>query len=168
MKIRLPFLLLIAFALSATLVKAQHPAPRVVHIEELRNRIDSKNDTIYVVNFWATWCKPCVAELPHFEELQAAHAAEKVKVLLVSIDFASDFEKRLVPFVKKKGLACEVLLLDEPDYNSWIGGIHPDWSGALPATLIVQNSSGKTAFKEASFTAEELQLFYQNFISDTP
>src|SRR5690606_6809447 len=46
-----------------------------------------KNDSIYVINFWATWCKPCIKELPAFEKIASEYADKKVKVLLVSLDF---------------------------------------------------------------------------------
>lgn len=94
------------------------------------------NDTTYVVNFWATWCKPCIAELPYFEEFNRANSANNVKVILVSLDFPKQLESKLVPFVNKKQLNSKVVVLLDGKYNDWIDKVSPDWSGAIPATYI--------------------------------
>jgi thiol-disulfide isomerase/thioredoxin len=62
----------------------------------------NKSDTTYVINFWATWCKPCVEEIPHFEKLYATYKNQKVKVIMVSCDFKKQLETRVIPFVQNK------------------------------------------------------------------
>src|SRR5471030_2436347 len=76
--------------------------PAVIKADDLMKRIANKSDTTYVINFWATWCAPCVKELPAFEKLNENYKDKKVKVLLVSMDFKQDYEKKLIPFVRKK------------------------------------------------------------------
>lgn len=98
------------------------------------------NDTTYVINFWATWCKPCIKELPHFEELHSQHKNDKVKVILVSLDFPKQVESNLVPFVQKKQLQSKVIVLLDGKYNDWIDKVSPDWSGAIPATYIYKKN----------------------------
>jgi thiol-disulfide isomerase/thioredoxin len=123
--------------------------------------LNRKNDTTYVVNFWATWCVPCVAELPHFEKLSEKYKNEKVKVLLVSLDMSSKVETSLIPFIKEKQLKPEVLFLKDPDQNTWVPKVDPAWSGAIPATVIYNKSRCK--FYEKSFTYEELEKEVSNF-----
>lgn len=113
------------------------------------------NDTTYVVNFWATWCVPCVEELPHFEKLNAAYKDQKVKVLLVSLDMPQKVESNLLPFVKKKNMLSEVIYLNDPDANAWISKVDTAWSGAIPATVIYKRDQRK--FFEQSFTYEALE-----------
>ena len=72
--------------------------------EQLEPYLRRSSDTLYVVNFWATWCKPCVAELPHFEELYEKYKDQKVKVLLVSLDFKNQVASRLAPFMRERNL----------------------------------------------------------------
>lgn len=112
------------------------------------------DDTTYVINFWATWCVPCVKELPFFEQINQKYKKEKVKVILVSLDMPKKVESNLIPFLLKKKMTSEVILLDDPDANSWIEKVDKDWSGAIPATYIY-NKKGHT-FYERSFTFEEL------------
>jgi thiol-disulfide isomerase/thioredoxin len=103
---------------------------------ELKPLLNQKGDKIYVVNFWATWCAPCIKELPYFEVLDQR---EDVEVLLVSLDFPKHKESRLLPFIKKNKLQAKVVLLDDADENYWINDIHPNWSGAIPATIVYTN-----------------------------
>jgi thiol-disulfide isomerase/thioredoxin len=123
----------------------------VVKIGQLEKYFSKQNDTLYVINFWATWCAPCVEELPHFEQLNKEYSSKKVKVLLVSMDFRSKLESKLIPFVNKNKIASQVVLLDEPDYNSWINKINKDWSGAIPATVLSKSSKGIREFYEQQF-----------------
>ncbi len=114
-----------------------------------------QTDTTYVVNFWATWCAPCIAELPHFEKINTDYKNRKIKVLLVSLDFKKQVESNLLPFIKRKNLRSEVIHLSDPDANAWISRVDPSWSGAIPATLIYNKN--KRTFYEQTFTFEQLQ-----------
>ena len=117
-----------------------------------------EQDKIYVVNFWATWCAPCIKELPYFEAL---NQQEDVVVLLVSLDFPRHKESRLLPFIKKNNVQSTVVLLDDANENYWINDIDSQWSGAIPATLIY--TTKKRAFYEQSFTKEELFALVESF-----
>lgn len=129
--------------------------------DKLQYFLKQKNDTTYVVNFWATWCVPCVEELPHFEELNAKYKKDKVKVMLVSLDMFKMVETRLLPFIKEKQLKSDVVYLRDPDQNTWLPKVDSTWSGALPATLIYNKDRRK--FYEQSFTYAELEKEVSNF-----
>lgn len=127
---------------------------------ELEERYTRRNDTVYVVNFWATWCGPCVKELPHFEKLSQDHSAEKLKVILVSLDFRSKLENTLKPFLLKNRIHSEVVLLNETNANSYIDRVSPEWSGAIPATLILSHARGLRKFYEREFDYKSLKDVY--------
>ena len=124
--------------------------------------LQKNNDTTYVVNFWATWCKPCVKELPYFERINKEYADKKVKVILASLDFPNKLQSQVVPFIKKNKLHSEIVLLDDADANSWIPKVSEEWSGAIPATVIYKDDSRK--FYEKSFTYEELKTEIQKLL----
>lgn len=114
------------------------------------------NDTTYVVNFWATWCKPCVKEIPDFMKLAREMKDEKVRFVFVSLDFPGQVDARVNPFIREHGMMEEkVILLNDPDSNSWIEKVNPGWSGAIPATVIYNADSRR--FVEGSLTYEELK-----------
>lgn len=131
----------IVFLTMAFIGQAQEqPAQKVqvaeLSFEQLEPYLNRQSDTVYVVNFWATWCAPCVRELPYFERLAKEYDAKKLKVLLVSLDFPRQKESRLLPFIERMKLESEVVLLNAPNANAWIDKVNPEWSGAIPATLI--------------------------------
>ena len=126
----------------------------VYNFEQLQPWLNKQNDTTYVVNFWATWCKPCIKELPYFEEVTQQYADDKLKVILVSLDFPDKLKDQVAPFVEKRNLKSQVVLLDDPDANGWIPKVSEEWSGAIPATVIYKNNERR--FYEKSFTREEL------------
>jgi len=129
----------------------------------LKPWLHKEDDKVYVVNFWATWCSPCVKELPYFEKVNKEYKDKNVEVILVSLDFPKKKETKLLPFIAKKNLQSKVLHLDDVDEQFWIADIDKDWSGALPATLIYGN--GQRKFFEKSFTQEELENEIQSFIN---
>jgi thiol-disulfide isomerase/thioredoxin len=144
--------LLLAGALAAT---AQEQA-KMVKLPELQELITSKGDNIKVINFWATWCAPCVKEMPLFEKL--GQERKDVKVTLVSLDLDLDPDPAKVhKFVARKKLQSQVLILDEKDPNSYIEQIEKTWSGALPATIIINSKTGQRKFVERELHEGELE-----------
>ncbi|WP_240336887.1 TlpA family protein disulfide reductase [Rufibacter psychrotolerans] len=140
----------------------------LVKLSHLQKYLNSTSDTTYVINFWATWCKPCIEELPHFEAVQQQYQGKPVQVVLVSMDFAKDLERKVVPFVQRNKLKSTVFLLDEPDQNAWIDLVDPSWSGAIPATLFVNNARKQRLFLEKPLTLAQLQEHLTSKFSQNP
>jgi thiol-disulfide isomerase/thioredoxin len=109
-----------------------------------------RNDTTYVVNFWATWCSPCVKEIGYFEELHRNSSPLNVKVILVNLDFPNQVESRVLPFLTEREITADVRLMTDLDYDEWIDRIEPGWSGAIPATIIFNKESRLFFEKELS------------------
>lgn len=131
------------------------PAP-IIKLPELQKIIASTSEPYQVVNFWATWCAPCVKELPLLEKLNAEN--DNVRVTLVSMDLELDPNPDKVNrFVKRKNLKSWVVILDEQNPNDWISKIDDHWSGALPATLIVNSKTGQRKLVERELHEGELE-----------
>ncbi len=130
----------------------------IIEVPELEKIIEPEAGKLKVINFWATWCKPCIKELPYFVEAQKEFT--EVEFIYISLDFADKIEK-VDSFAKKKGLdKGEMYLIDDLDYNSWIDKVSPDWSGAIPGTLFV-SEKGKEFF-EKEFHSGELNEIILN------
>ena len=153
-KKNIPKLYVLAILFFAISLHAQKVA--VYKIDNLLKRIHNNSDTTYIVNFWATWCKPCVAELPEFEKINTDYKFKKVKVILVSMDFKEELYKRVKAFLQKNKYTCEVILLDEVNGNDFINKISDQWTGAIPATLITRNNKTLNEFYEKKLTYDFL------------
>lgn len=149
-----PILIFIFACLTACGLRAQ--TPELVTLEKLQSLIHSKDRTVQVVNFWATWCAPCVKEMPMLEKLNKENS--EVKVTLVSMDLDLDPNpEKVYKFVERKKLQSKVVILNARDPNSYIDKIEKKWSGALPATLVVNTSTGKRAFHEGELHDGDLE-----------
>lgn len=132
---------------------------------QLQQRLSRGGDTTFVVNFWATWCKPCVEELPAFDQLARTYRNDKLKVILVSLDNPVERESKVAPFVRKRGYdVCDVVVLNEPKPHMWIDRVDQSWSGSIPATLFINGT--RRLFGEFQFSPELLDSTFTRFRRD--
>lgn len=139
----------------------------VISFARLQEYMRHNPDTVRVINFWATTCPPCVEEMPDFDRLHrelrvGAPGRKPVHVVFVSLDFKRDLEKKVLPFVKKKGFVATAVFLGPPK-SAEIDAIDESWSGAMPATLIVGTKSGNRSFYEKKMTYLELKDFVMKY-----
>lgn len=129
----------------------------VLKFSDLQPLLSTTNDTLYVVNFWATWCKPCIEEMPYFVEAEKSLSGQKVKFIMVSLDFPKMLDSRLKPFLNKNKVPGQVILLNDPNSNSWIPKVNEDWDGAIPVTLIFTKEKRKFINTNFENTADLLK-----------
>lgn len=115
----------------------------------------ASGDTTYVFNFWATWCVPCVEELPEFDLLAERYKNQPVKFIMVSLDFKESYPGKLAMFVQRKRMQQEVAWLNETNPNLYIPKIEDSWQGSIPATLIIRPGRMRR-FVEGQITAAQL------------
>ena len=142
--------------------ESEKPSIPIYTFDEFNHYLSKDDGKIYIINFWATWCAPCVAELPYFERIGQEYKDKNVHVVLVSLDFPRQYETRLIPFVEERQLKSEVLMLNDPDANAWIPKVSNRWSGAIPATLFY--NSALREFHEKQFNYEELVEIVSKFL----
>lgn len=131
---------------------------RIVKLNDVLKLASEPTDKIQVINFWATWCAPCVKELPLFQKLEKDDSS--VNVTLVSMDMDLDPDpSKVYKFIQRKNLKSRVWLLDEKDPNVYIDQIEKEWSGALPATIIVNTRTGERKFIGQELHEGELEKF---------
>lgn len=159
------FALCLAPAFKFPKVQAQ---TRIVQWQDVEKVLQDTSDSLTVMNFWATWCRPCVAELPHFEKLRKSYRSKPVRFLYISLDFSEEIAKRVNPFVEKKLSGARVWLLNETDYNHWIGRLDPQWSGSIPATLLLHPPSKRRIFIAEELSEEKLKSHIEQIISKSP
>ncbi|MFI5221603.1 MAG: redoxin domain-containing protein [Bacteroidia bacterium] len=130
-------------------------------IEKIKS---NESDTVYVLNFWATWCKTCVEEIPNFEKLNEKYKDQNVKVILVSHDFKRQVDSHLKTFIRDKMLKCVVVLMNETNPHHWIDYVDMSWSGELPVTLVVCGAKDFRRFYDTELSLAELEEIIKPFI----
>ncbi len=150
---------LLAVIVSLIVGMAPLPAQEIerIGIPGLEKILASPDDQLHVVNFWATWCPPCVTELPHFEKLSREYQGKGVKFILVSLDFPSQIDSKLIPFLKKNKVTADVRLMTDLDYNSWIDKVDKNWQGNIPVTLFFNNARKSRYLHPSEVTEKELR-----------
>lgn len=138
-------------------VASKELAFEIIDYQKYETLFQKNDDVLYVVNFWATWCKPCVEELPHFMEVKNQHSDDAgFKMVLVSLDKASDFETKVKAFMEDRKMEVDLYLLDDvKNMNTWIPAINSGWSGSIPVTILYKNGK-QLAFHEGQLSKDEL------------
>ncbi len=154
-------LLIILF--SPTFSSAQPDRATIVTLTQLKEIIQTPDERIKVINFWATWCAPCIKELPLLEKLNQER--NEVSVILVSMDLDLDPNpEKVYKFIERRGIKSRVLLLNEKDPSAWIDQIESSWSGALPATLIINTKTSQRKFIEKELHPGELESLIEELL----
>ena len=120
-----------------------------------------EDDSLYIINFWATWCAPCVRELPYFNAAYKKYnnSNNRISMQLISMDFEEEVEKRVLPFFERKNFsdyAMNKYLITSMDYDNWMPEIDKNWTGSIPATLFYNKTKNIYHFHEGDYTQEEL------------
>ncbi len=149
------FVLLLVLASFVTICNSQ-VIPRW-KMATVVDQFNKNNDTVYVVNFWATFCKPCVGEIPYFISICNKYKDQKVKLLLVSLDLPDYYPAKITAFAKKNNYNTNIAWLNETDADIFCPMIDKKWSGAIPATIIVNNKTGFRKFVEDEITPGQFE-----------
>lgn len=134
-----------------------------IRIDQLVQMIDTSTQPL-IVNFWSTWCKPCIHEIPWFEKIVAEFKKEGVKLLLVSLDFREDYPWKLQQFVSRQKYQSKVVWLNETNADFFCPRIDSAWSGSIPSTLMVNNNKNYRQFFEHQLKEERFRSEVQKLV----
>lgn len=135
-----------------------------IAVQDLERILKNDEDKIHVVNFWATWCGPCVREFPLFEKVSKDYSGKNVKFLMISLDFPSQVKSQLIPFLEKNSASLDVAVMTDLDYNSWIEKVDNSWQGDIPATLVFNNSRKQRIFHKGEIDEQGLRKLINAYL----
>jgi len=132
-------------------------------IEDITSYIQ-KADHPLIVTFWATWCRPCIEELPVLQEVVQQNESEKVELVMVSLDFPEAYPKDVLDFIKRKNISATFFWLNETDADHFCPAVDKQWQGSIPATLFVNQQNNYRKFFEKKISPEELDITIQSML----
>lgn len=143
--------------------KSEPQTLRVISLEEFQSVMEEArlSDDLTVYNFWATWCAPCVAEMPIIAEFTRTHGHQ---LIFVNVDRQNLWESRVPQMLKKLNLQEEVYLLDKPKLNNWYQMIDENWGAGLPVTLFV--GQGQSVLFQGPLREKDLKEITGKFNKD--
>jgi peroxiredoxin len=104
--------------------------------------IKQSQGKVLVINFWATWCGPCVAEFPELVKIDLAYRDKGVRMVGITADDLEDLKTKVIPFLREQKAEYENFLQDTDDPQQMVDVVMKDWPGVLPATF-VYDKTGK-------------------------
>ena len=110
-----------------------------------------------IINFWATFCIPCIEEIPYFIQKTKEFENQNVSLLLVSLDMEDYYPARITNFASKHNFTAPLAWLNETDADLFCPRIDESWSGAIPATLLLNPATGERKFVESELEEGQLE-----------
>jgi thiol-disulfide isomerase/thioredoxin len=132
-------------------------------LEDLQTAIATA-DKPTIFNFWATFCKPCIEEIPYFQQLVKQYDSAGVRLVLVNLDAKALYPAKIKAFAQKRKFTAPIFFLDETDADKFCPAVDEKWSGAIPASLFVNNAKGYRAFFEEQLSRKELEQQIKNML----
>jgi thiol-disulfide isomerase/thioredoxin len=152
---------IIIFLFCLTKIHAQQV--RSIKVTELASTI-KESKTPLIVNFWATFCVPCLQEIPYFQELTQQYKSRNVSLIFVSLDLRDAYPTKVTEMAKKLKLIFPVVWLDETNADYFCPKIDTSWTGGMPSSLFVNNATGYHKFFEDQLSREKLDKEIQEMI----
>jgi thiol-disulfide isomerase/thioredoxin len=129
---------------------------RSVKVTELEKMI-KESKTPLIVNFWATFCVPCLQEIPHFQELTRKYKPQGVSILFVSLDLQKAYPDSIIKTAGKHNISEPIVWLNETNADYFCPKIDSSWTGGMPSSLFVNNATGFHKFFEEPLSKEQLE-----------
>jgi len=150
-------LLLLATAIHSQQVKS-------IKITELEETI-KESKTHLIVNFWATFCVPCLQEIPYFQEITNQYKSKNVSLIFVSLDMKEAYPVKVNDMAKKLKLVYPVVWLNETNADYFCPKVDTSWTGGMPSSLFVNNATGYHKFFEEPLSKEKLESEIHGMLS---
>jgi thiol-disulfide isomerase/thioredoxin len=151
------FIIISAFAASAQSI----PSWKITDLE----KYIQSSSTPVIVSFWATFCVPCLQEIPYFEKIAKKYSKEGVTVLLVSLDMEEQYPETISSMAAKMKFVSKVVWLNETNADYFCPKVDSSWSGSLPSTLLIYNKTGYRKFFEEKIPEGKLETEIKELIA---
>jgi thiol-disulfide isomerase/thioredoxin len=151
-------LLILIINLSAQQIKK-------LKVDELKTYIE-QSDHPLIVNFWATFCAPCISEIPYLQSEAEKYKSEGVELLLVSLDSQDYYPSKIFAFAKRKNFTAHIVWLNETTFWNFYARIDKKWSGGIPSSLFINNKTHYRKFFDRQLTEPQVEETIKAFLKE--
>jgi len=141
-------------ALAVTASAASPPAPLKVDAPAIKELVREQRGQVVLLNFWATWCPPCLVEFPEIVAIEKTYRDRGLAVISVSADAPKKIDSDLLPFLETHPPDFPIYIMQTDDRNEFMRLIDPEWNGDIPATFFIDRE-GAVASKQFSAVSRE-------------
>jgi thiol-disulfide isomerase/thioredoxin len=134
-------------------------------ISDLKAAINN-TDKPTIFNFWAAICKPCVEEIPYFQQAVKKYDSAGVRLVLISLDLPEAYPKQIASFAAKHKFTAPIKFLNETNADVFCPAVDSSWSGVIPASLFINNKTGYRKFFEEQLSKEKLEKEIQEMLKE--
>jgi thiol-disulfide isomerase/thioredoxin len=163
----LHFTLLLAAPAASSAEPQAPPTVTTINHEELMSLVRREKGSVLLLNMWATWCVPCIEEFPEILRLRADYIDSDLVVHFVSLDRIRSRDTHVRPFLARMGVDFETYLKKQGNDEAFINALSDQWSGALPATFIVDRSGKLQHLLVGEQTLDDLRRLVIPLLGDS-
>lgn len=132
----------------------------------LKAALEARQGQVVLVNFWATWCRPCLKELPELQALERKHGSQGFVLLPVSLDEPADRDSVVRPFLARAFPGLRSLMRDSRDMDSMVSVVDPAWDEVLPTTYLLDRTGRVRARIQGGKPAVEFEQALLPLLAD--
>lgn len=148
--------IILIFAIGFSVISLSAQSIKKIKITALQDYIASSDHPL-VVNFWATFCDPCVKEIPYFQTKVKEYSKYNVELLLVNMDLPAYYPARISDFAAKRKFSAPIVWLNETNADEFCPKIDKNWTGGIPSTLFINNKTNYRKFFERQLTEPQVE-----------
>ncbi|MFI5154844.1 MAG: TlpA disulfide reductase family protein [Chitinophagales bacterium] len=134
-----------------------------INVKDLQAYIQESSHPL-IVNFWATYCVPCIEEIPYFQKAVVNYKDKGIELLLVSLDLPGYFPEKITAFAQDKHFTAPIVWLNETNADYFCPIVDKRWSGGIPSSLFINNKTHFRKFFERQLTEQQLEETIQNML----
>ena len=129
------FIAILACLILAGLTHGQDIKP-ISKTDDIKSIMDANKGKVVLLNFWATWCKPCVKEFPDLVKLQNNYKDKGFVLVFISADMPEEIKSKVTPFLNQEKVDFTTYYIGSDKPEDIINYVDKDWQGAIPSTYI--------------------------------
>lgn len=144
------------------------PLPKVTQVDSVQMlalfKRNEENPKPLLVNFWATWCGPCIEEFPDLVEIDKDYKG-KIDFITITLDDLEEIETGVPRFLRQQKAEMPTYLLKTADESEAISAVYSEWQGGLPFTIFFDGKGGVAYSRQGKIVLSTMKAEIEKIIN---